>query len=404
MKKALSYVLIFIVIILSYQLIVVYFANSHEVEYSLNIGDKQYTIIEKYKKDGQQDGYYLKIKIDNKEYSYYTNNYFNKQKRIIKTIKEYEEKDYLCIYPIDINQENSFEVLCSDGKETYSSNYLAGIINFENFYHEIGTKSKYIQNLNLTHDYNELTIYKNNFYDNEYLEVYRYKNLYIYNNERNFDISFSTKDIYKNNLGVFIDNYFIVPIIKYNKIVSYYLINILENKKEEIILDKNLSTNTYIIGTLNNKVYIFDLDNKVEYELSTNGKSKEIGNVEKGFVMYKNGNWEDVSITEFTNDKVTIETSISDEINYEYDEIYEVKNAYYFISDNKLYKAYKENLDNKILLHELNNYKSLQVTDDRIYYLSGEYLYRYDQYGLKTLAKSNEFNYNNTNIYYVYND
>ena len=404
MKRTVSYILIFILVILVYQLIVVFFANSHEVNYEIVSDNNNYKINEKYVRDDNGDGYYLSISIGDKNYTYYTNNYFNKQKRIIKNIKSYEEKDYLCIYPVDINQENSFEVLCSDGKETYSSHYLENKIDVKKFYKEIGTYSKHLQNLEVTYDYNNMSFYKNNFYNNEYLKIYRYKSLYVFNKYKNYDIQFSNKDIYKNNLGVYIDEYFFVPIINSNLIKSYYLINCLNNEKQTIDLDQELSTNIYILGTLKNKVYIFDLNNKLEYELSTDGSFKQIGNVNDGFTMYKKGRWEDTSITEFTNNRITIEKTITDELKYNYENIYELDNSYYFVSENKLYKTYKKNLESKILLLELNNYSNLQVSDDKVYYVSGEYLYRYDQYGLKTLVKNNEFNYNNTNIYHVYND
>ena len=92
------------------------------------------------------------------------------------------------------------------------------------------------------------------------------------------------------------------------------------------------------------------------------------------------------------------------ELNHKYDEIFETKNYYYTLVGNKIYKTYKKDLNKRVLLLELNqNYSNLQVEEGRIYYIVDNYLYRYDKYGVDILVENNEFKYNNTNIYHMYN-
>ena len=52
---------------------------------------------------------------------------------------------------------------------------------------------------------------------------------------------------------------------------------------------------------------------------------------------------------------------------------------------------------------ELNEYNNLKLDNNRIYFIKEDCIYRYDQYGVKLLVRNNEFIYNNTNIYHVYN-
>ena len=53
----------------------------------------------------------------------------------------------------------------------------------------------------------EVKFYTNNFYPNEYLSLYQYKKVTVYTQGIFEDYSFSNQDVYKNELGVFIDNF-----------------------------------------------------------------------------------------------------------------------------------------------------------------------------------------------------
>lgn len=405
MKRAVSFVLMFLFIILVYQLIVVYFSNGHEVTYELATAEKAFTINEVYKKDYDVDGYYLKITSnDNREYVFYTNNVFNKQKKIISEVKYYEKDDYLCIYPIDIKSKNDFEILCNNGKNLYSYYYVNNKTDISAFVDELKLTKHYNQNDETKLEEQNIIFYKNNFYDNEYLELYNYKSLYIFNKGELSNVDFSTTDIYKNTLGAYIDNYFLVPKMDSKEITSYYIINCKTKETRMITFDQPLSTNSYVVGVVNDKLYLFDLTNKKEYEIDPEGTYLEIGNVASGFSIFADGKWVDTSITEFTNNKITIKNKTNIKLDYKYDELYETDTAYYINDKNMIYKIYKNNLDTRILLLELKNYNNLKIENNRIYYINNQYLYRYDQYGVKKLVNNNEFKYNNTNIYHVYND
>jgi len=407
MKRVLSFIIIFLIFIFVYQYIVVFFSNSHEVNYKIESDNKEFNIKEIYEKNKEEDGYYLEIEnYKNKKYAYYIENNYNKQKRIVKEIKTYQKDNYLCIYPITDIEKEDFEILCSNDEETYSYDYVNKEINISEFIKKLKIDKKYKQDIDTNIEENNIYFYTKNFYKNEYLGIYRYKYLTVYNNGVTNTHTFSDKDIYINELGVYIKNYFLVPIIKSNdEGFNYLVVDIEKNKSKTIIFDTKLSNNLYNIGIIDDKLYIFDLTNKIEYEINPKEKKYQvIGTVEDGFKMYENGKWIYKIITEFTKDKITYDKSIIvPDLEYKYDYIYETNQAYYLVENNKVYRVYKKNKKLKILLLELNDYNNLKIDRDRIYYISNNYLYRFDQYGVKILVNNNEFKYNNHNIYNIYN-
>ena len=402
-KRVFGFIVILLIFLFIYQVIVVYFENGHEVNYKIATGEIEFNIDEKYVKNADDDGYLISIiSNDNKKYIYHLNNNYNKQKRVLKNIQIYQKDDYLCINPITIKDENT-EILCSDGQEIYSYNYINNKIDISDFLNQQNEKSLYNNNRNGSVNDSSVKFYKNNFYDNEYLELYRYKYLTVFNKGTIKNNSFSNNDIYKNELGVYIDKYFLIPVYDNSFINQYYLLNVKNGEESQIKFDETISKNIYNIGVVNDRLYVFDLNNKVEYEINPKDKNyKKIGSVNTGFKFYENGKWVDKSITEFTKNKIRINTTVKDDdLKFSYDKIYSSNNAYYLIKGKNVYKDKK---DWRILLFEMNNFNNFQVINDRIYYLKDDNLYRYDKYGIKLLVKNNEFKYNNTNIYHVYND
>ena len=198
-----------------------------------------------------------------------------------------------------------------------------------------------------------------------------------------------------------------VPIHKKEHgITDYLLIDAKKKTTEEINLGFALSQNSYTVGTIGNKIYVFDFDQKTLIEIGTDDKVSIIGSVEKGFKKYINGEWKDASITEFTQDKIKFnKKEINVKLKWSYDEIFETKKYFYIRDGKEMYKIYKKDLDTRIKILELkDDYNNLQVEDERIYYIHDKYLYRYDQFGIDLLVENNEFKYNKTEMYHVYID
>ncbi len=405
-KKLLEFALILMIFVFGYQFIVIYLEDSHEVSYEIASGDHEFQIDENYIKKDKFDNYVIQITDDSgHHFVYQINNTFNKQKRIIKDIKTYEKDNYLCLYPITIDAHNETEILCNDGKELVSYQVAKNKIDLRSFVKSINLDDRFMDAKNNPLKTGNITIYSNNLYDDEYLGLYRYKYMTIYNRGQANDFSFSTKDIYKNELGVYINNYFLVPVVS-NTTNEYYILDMKRGEPKYMSFSDPLSKNLYNIGVIDGKLYVFDLDKKIEYAINPNNASYEIiGSVSNGFVAYENGEWVTKSITEFTKNKIKFNQNVVDEeLSFDYDEIYESNASYYLVDGNRVYRVYKNYKDVRVLLFETDKFNNMMVYNDRIYYLKDDNLYRYDQYGIKTLANNNEFKYNNVNVYYVYND
>lgn len=125
MKKAISFVFVFLICIFIYQFIIILLVNKHDVTYKISIDNKEFIINEMYNKE-KDDKYKIKIEYQDKEYIYYIKNKFNKQKRIIKEIKVYEQQDFLCVEPIT-DKDVEIIVLCNNGKEIQPLNFFTSL-------------------------------------------------------------------------------------------------------------------------------------------------------------------------------------------------------------------------------------------------------------------------------------
>ena len=322
MKRAISFIIIFILFALLYQYTVVYLQNGHDVKYEIEIDDKVFYIEENYKKNEDENRYMFYVTTDkNNEYIYNIDNKYNKQKKIIKEIKYYEKDGYLCIYPITDFSKEDFEIQCSDGKSTYSYDYVNKKVDISSFLNEVKNKNKYKNILDVVVKEDNTIYYKNNFYANEYLSLYKYKYVNIFNNNRVSKVVFSETDKYYNDYIVYIDNYILIPLVneKTNEIIKYISINTLEQRLETIILETTLSSNIYNIGVANKKLYVFDLKNKKEFAISPLGGYDVIGTVETGFKIFEDGKWVSKSVTEFTQNRIKIDNTPKVNLKYEYD-------------------------------------------------------------------------------------
>lgn len=394
---------IFIILILIIVLMVFLFNKlkvHHLVKYTIN---KNMSIEEEYIKDKKLDYYLFTVSIDNKTFIFDTNNKFNKKKKVLKDIKVYEKDDLVCIYPILIDK-TYLDIECSIDNKLYSYESVKDKYNLDEL---ISNNSNYDENKyknntsNITKE-KDITVYKDNIYDNEDIIVYNYKNLIKVKNNSNSNITFSSFDVYKNTLGTLVNNYYLIP--KYTskaEIDTYYLIDIVKGKKEEIKLKDKLSTNVYINGIVDDKLYIFDKSNIIQYEINPkNKKIKKVG--DKDSIKYYNGSWVNYNPYDYVKEEKTFEIKNSN-LKLDYENVYDGGNCYYFYnSRNEFYKVYKNNLKQPIYLFKYNKFKEINIINNKLYFIDNNTLYRWDNFGIKTILKRDEFKYNYQNIYSVY--
>lgn len=403
MKKIFNFVIVLGILLLIFQFGVTFFKKEHKLDYSISINSKDATVYEEYSKTKDNDYYFFKVKYDDKEFVFDIDNIFNKQKKVINDIKVYEKDELTCISPSYIKEVKS-DIICDVNGEQRSYASIKDKYNLDEF---INTLYKFDKNKYVSSSKSSVVslvdVYKENFEDNENVIVYTYKRLVKINRSKNSRIAFSNYDVYHNDLGTLIGKYYILP--KYEKKPEYsafLIINMEDESIDNLRLEDNISTNLYVNGVVDNKLYIFDKSNFVQYEINPFKKSYRIvGDKNTNGQYYDGEEWSTKNIYEFSNTEIKFAKKYSIKDNYV--EAFESDKYYYYRnSNNDFYKVYKKDLTKRIFLFHNANAKEIQVVNDNIYYIDGTSLYRYNDTGTKIILSSKEFQYNYNNIYSVY--
>lgn len=334
--------------------------RDYSKEYKIN----NFKIVEKY---NVSNNYYNYVIINEKKiFVYKFNSNYKNKRNLIKNIKINKDKKSYCILPESDYLE--FYPLCLNNKnELVTLNTVNNNISYE---------YKKIKSIRDTYK----KIHINSIYNKSYL-IYNYTGFEHISDEYN-SIKLYEKDIYDNNFIFQFKENIIVPNIENNYFIkSFYLINGINGKKEEIKLNESITLNIRFLGAYKNSIYFIDEKEEKEYEI--NLRKKEILEISgkifdgKKFVNYnvktiKNKNLEFKKTNDFE----------------------------YKIINNKIYQVIDKN---KILLSNTKVDKIIKIEDYSVYYLSGDKLYVYNLYdGEIFLLEYFEWNFNNTNVIYIF--
>ena len=402
MKRIISIIILFGLILIALELGITHFKKGHEVSYQIINKDKIFEVQETYYKE-YNNTYDLVIKIDNNTFYYQILNNFNKQKQIIENILYYEKDNDLCIYPVLKNNELSY-LECIKNNQLYSSYTYPDTNMIESINNDLKEKG-YIKEIedSKTDEYNKSTIYKNNLLETDTITLWNYKGIQIIKSDKYKVNQVLGFDKYENNHGYLVDHYYIIPVYTSSKINEFNKVKIIDlnNQKDEMLnLEYTLSSNTYINGVIDNKLYYTDPSNLIQIEINpSKNSSRLIGSKELGG-QYYNGKWQDKNIYDFVNTKIKFTEEIPSEIkNNNYVELLDSGSSYYYYNQSgEIYQVLKTHLDNPILINKVHNISNFNVVDNNIYYVSGDSLYRFDlSKGSIIILKNNELRYNKIN-------
>lgn len=351
------------VLVLMFILFIIFAFKAYDYQKKYNIN--KYNITEIY--DKKNSSYKFIISNNKSKYPYIFENKYIRKKELIKDIKSFKNDNETCILPI--SEYIDFYPLCSKNNDVFTLN-LSKV-------EDITFNFKKIKKLNK--EYNDIKINKTN--DLSFL-IYNYKGFYLINNENQKNIELFKKDNYNISLVYQLDKYILIPNYNNNYYFdSLYLIDIINGKVKEIKDNELISFDSEFLGNYKNDIYIIDKKEKKEYKININKK-----------------NIEEVDYQMIINEKL-VKTSYKEIINSlgnEYDKLYSYK-----IKDNKIYKIIDKI---KIKLSDKKVDKIIKFDNDTVYYLSNDKLYMYNNnYGEVLLLSYFEWNFNNTNVIYIYN-
>lgn len=361
MKKV--YILILILIIL----FLIFFPRKNNKNSNINYIINGFNVNENIKNNKTY------IKITNKEDNYYYT-LDNKYKKIVKNIELYSDKVYNCIYITFNNDTNSNDLICN--KDNINYLYSTGEIKsstLDSYYETLlkQNKIKLLYNDITTYDKKDLfTFYTNNIIKTLFITTY--KGLYVIDDNIE-EINLFDSDVYEQDIKVFYkDKYIIANYNEQYDFNSFYIVDLKTKKVSTMKSKYNISFNSELIAD-NDYIYLKDKDNDKNYIIDIENKIVKL--------------IEEVKITQYIKD---------------YKIVKEIDNTYYLEKDNVLYKTSNTNLEDITYLFNLNNKKNIQIGKSYICFNNDIDLLCYYKNTYQTLLTNNEFKFNKTINYYIY--
>lgn len=413
MEKLFKLLIILLVLYFGIELSFINLNKGYNLEYKIKKDDNTFYIKEVYtqKRKNEINNYYFEIKINDDIFNFQTYKDYKRANYIIKDIEYFSNDNYKCIYLKDKEEKQISDIIClNNGIQYFYKNIPVKEKSVDEFVNNLKGYTKNKENLENIIDAKPIIFYRDNIIDNHYLYLENYKGIYLINKKDNVkNITLFKNDIYKNEISILNNNYYITA--DYNQEYNFHefnLINITNGKKTKIISNDSLSLDSYMQGSIENDVYLFDKSEKKQYRINIKNKTVSLsGDKSKGIEVYKNNMLMTDSAYTAAKEKIlfskyTIDNKFNDK---EYEKIEKVGNklsGYYYLyeKDDNKYKVYRVNVQNKKILTYLfttDDINNVYYYEDYIYYKDGLYIkYYQDLKGTKTLLKDTEFEFNKT--------
>ena len=370
--------------------------NIKNLSYVVKYKNVKFNIKENYNKKY----YILEIKNNNHIYNFNIYDNLKAKRKIVNNIYYYIDKNYECILPI-IDNKVLTDMMCYKGKVIYNYHTIKGNNNKLDKY--VASIKEYNNNYENKDTYKEKETLK--IYDNKIkniVSIISYKGLYI----NSMPVNLFKKDVYSNKISIYINNYFLSANYNENhEFNSFYLVNLSNSEIDQIELKDPISFDSFIQGIVDNKVYLYDYDNEIQYEIDIYNKKVNVVSNNDYIKYYTNTKWEKLSKSKVKRNSY-FDYSTLDKNFIDYDEVKETADYYYlFIKDGnnyKLYRVNKNNLNNKTYIGLVPT-TEIKTNNDYFYYINGNKLFYYsDTTGIKTILEDSEIEFNETIKYYIY--
>lgn len=405
-KKSISFVMIIAILLLFYQMGVNYFKNSHNVTYTSKNNNMLFKIDEKYIMDKDNDYYLINVNYKDQDFVFDTDNLFNKQSEIVEKVNVYNENNILCLALDYVNNIESSMPVCYENNRLVAFDIVKNKFNFDKYIKSLkSTKIEEMEKLEKNDLFYEDISINLGYLGEENVLVYAYKRMVLINKNRRDYFVFANYDIYKNTFGYRLNEYYIVPKLSSSPVIDEFIVYNIENGlQKDIEINDPISKQIFINGDFENKLYLFDKSNLKQYTIDpVNLKFEEVANEEKEGINIQNGKKESISVYSLKND-ITFTSNKEKYRSIDYDEIYENPRGKYIVykKDGEYFKAYKESLNNPILIIKNNKISNFKAEKENVYYLEDTTIYKRNKYGIFPILTRNEFKYNKDRIFDIY--
>lgn len=418
MKKALPILLIIGVLGLVLQVAVNVFIVEKDSNYAIKTKDNHYNIEEHLEVIDNVSYYNIAITDkDNQVYTIFLEEDFNKQTEVVRDIRTFKSNNLNCIFPV-FRRNVTGSVTCLYNGETVSYNYLKQIGN-----QDVKTIIEQLKNEKFKHKSWEdktssmeklfaagrgIDVYKDNILNGYTFLIWRYKGLYILKSDELLIKDYLEKDVYDNSLSAIVGRYYVTAdkrtdTFRVSELVYY---NTKELGRGKIVLPDATSSDIYFNGVVGNVLYMTDVGNKKQFVINpATEKVTEVGNVDKGFITFVDGEKKDVTANEFLTTRVYFNNAnIQNEvISKKYGTDVQIKKdgAFYYFkcSNGKFYRSHINSPEHAEVLFMFNNITDWKVKNGDILLAAGDMIYFYNEdEGILPIANNKELLYNYNNI------
>lgn len=388
MKYLLKVLLCLLVLFFALKFIIHVLDDGHTDTYN----DGNFNIVENYTAD--DNNYQFNLKNNKFSLTFDVTADYNKASNIITKIHHKKINNYECVLPIFKDGKILTDIMCKQDKTVYYGADISNkITTFIKDMNEYGYKLENFQDkakktsLSATE-----AIYEDNILENHYLALENYKGLTLYNAEE-MNVPLFDNDVYTKQVSVFTDKYYVVA--DYDTEYSFKIfkvVNIINGNEKEIRSYDEISFDSYIQGVVDNEIYLFDKDAKVQYKINIEDETvMKLDNIQ-----YYDGSWHEMSLKDaldekkFDNYKVQIDG---------YEKALKIGKYYYLYEKNgdnyNVYKAYNKKVKQRIFLFETSDINSIIYLQNYIYFKNGNTFYYWSNSGIKKVIENTELEFNN---------
>lgn len=236
-----------------------------------------------------------------------------------------------------------------------------------------------------------------------------YRGLSIINmNGQLEQITLFSSDHYDQPLHVFVNGYYLVA--DYDESYDFqkwYLVNMSTGKVDQITMPVTISFDSYIQGVVEDRVYIMDRSNRIQYYFDLNDQLVHKCNNEEGMIQYYNGGeFENRNIYDALNsDLYFVSSNIVRKSDHE-TLVFDDRSNYYYLwkrEDNhyKVYRSMDDSLEQMTYLFETAKDRAIYCEDGVVFQNENRIWYFSDTVGTKKILKNKEFEFNDTITYGV---
>ena len=340
---------------------------------------------------------------------------------IVKEVLYHSDNEYKCILPIFIDNKIISDVMCLKDEIIYNYQDIKGnsssLDYFVNSLNQYGYDLKNWNDVAASSNVDGLNFYKENILSKHFMVLENYKGIYTINDVNGHKpkkIELFDNDVYQKEISIVFNNYYVVA--DYNskyRFNKFLIVDLTNNKVSEIGSSQDISFDSYIQGTNKNSIYLFDKDNKKQYEINLKTKKIiEVGNENTNIKIYKNGEWIKETALNVKNKTIVFDREYQSDIeNNQFIKIDKVggeKTGYYYFykksgSEYIVYRAPVLNSNQLMYLFKTTDLNRVSYYEDYIYYLSGNKIkYFNEKVGSRTIIDNRELGFNTSLTFGLY--